>query len=302
MSSRIAFLLCARNKAQTVERAARSMLAQVGDPITVVFSDHSSTDGTGAILRRLADEYQGQHKVLLLTCPATEYRGILGLNAHLAWAMEQLTDHDLVIFSSADDENYPNRAQRIAEVYEKRRCDYIATRFEVRGNPGAGYVPVEQRGDGFVPFEHLIRYHYGIRAGCAWTTELWRRHGPLRDLEAVDFIMPAMAALERRAGLYWIDEALHDSHMVADPHGVSVERAMQAVNDDVEWLRLAETNLYQFTSSHGGLMRRIADNRFSLTQAEETALARKVLTSVQRWVRLRDMLTKARMQPALFPV
>lgn len=293
----LAFLLCVRDKVKRVEYAARSVLEQSGSSVEVIFSDHSSTDGTRELLRDLAGSYRGPHKVRCLDCPSNSRSGILGLNAHINWVLPQV-ESDAAVFVSADDVCYPQRAERLASVFDETDADYIITRcrFFVDGEEDGTTKAPGTFGSGQVRLAQLISSQAGLWNGGAVRKRLWDKYGPLQGVEAFDLIFPALATEPLGSGLHLLDECLHDSHHVADPLGASTERAMQAAETEEERQRLIEVNCYQFAASHFSLVRRL-NSLCTLSGETEQILGKKLFEASESWYQARDRLTMMNLPP-----
>jgi hypothetical protein len=289
----VAFVLWCRNKAPYIERSARCLFEQTLKT-DLIFADHSSTDGSYEILCDLAAEHQ---RGKIMRCPLTNWRGILGLNAHMAWVMRQLT-HEIIISASADDYNDPTRAEKVLAAFLKAKPDYVMTRVRFMTADNKVHETPSIGGDGFVPLGSNLMYQFGLQSGGAWTRELWEKVGPMRGIEAPDLILPCMAAAQ--GGLYMVDEALHEAINVADPHGVSTERAIQAAQDegnDADMVRLVETNQYQFTSSHISLLERLGENNVPMNSETVQNLQTKLIVAARGWAHARDRLSLSRLEP-----
>lgn len=87
----------ARNEARNIEQAVRSLLALDYPLLQVTVVDDRSTDGTGAILDRLAEEFPRLNIVHLHELPA----GWLGKNHALQWGADR-SNGEWLLFTDAD--------------------------------------------------------------------------------------------------------------------------------------------------------------------------------------------------------
>lgn len=94
---KLAVIFAARNEADGVEKATRSMLAQDYPALEVVATNDRSTDATGAILDRLAAEDARLRVVYVHELPP----GWLGKN-HALHQAARATDADWLLFTDAD--------------------------------------------------------------------------------------------------------------------------------------------------------------------------------------------------------
>lgn len=293
MSTQLTLILLARNKRQMLERNLPCIFNQTLDDMKLLLSDHSSTDGSYELLCEQAAKYEGGKAVEVVRCPLTESVGIMGMNAHLMWAMERV-DTPYTMLASADDVCYPHYAERTLDAFETHQPDYVMSRSRFVRDGVAEHETPSIGHDSFVPLATMLSYNLSLQNGCAWTRDLWNHVAPLRGIEAPDLILPGMAAIW--GGLYMIDEVLHDSTHIADLEGVSCERAMDAVQGD-EKIRLSEANAYQYSSSHFALMERMRELQIELSANTIQVLNAKLMTAADGWVKIRDFLTVKRIAP-----
>ncbi len=102
---RVSVVVAAKDEAEGIERAVRSLLAQEHPDFEVVVVDDRSADGTGAILDRLAAEFPGKLKVVHVTSLP---EGWGGQNHALSRGVEAATG-SWILFTDAD-------------------CDFVSTR------------------------------------------------------------------------------------------------------------------------------------------------------------------------------
>ena len=74
-----AFVMFVRDKAPWVAQCVRSVLAQTYSPMTLVFSDQGSSDGTKEAIEKEVRSYNGPNEIVLLSCPETTNKGMPGL-------------------------------------------------------------------------------------------------------------------------------------------------------------------------------------------------------------------------------
>jgi len=103
--------LYAYNTAEFVEQAIQSLLGQDYPNVEVVLSDDGSTDGTWEIMRRIASEYTGPHRLLL---NHNEHNIGIGSQINAAVAM---TQGRLIVLANADDISHSNRVARSVDAW-----------------------------------------------------------------------------------------------------------------------------------------------------------------------------------------
>ena len=116
----VAVIFAARNEAEMVERATRSLLAQDYPELTLIAVDDRSTDGTGAILDAIAAE-DARLKVLHIEqLPA----GWLG-KTHALHAAAATTAADWLLFTDADVLFAPDTLRRALALAESGPIDHL---------------------------------------------------------------------------------------------------------------------------------------------------------------------------------
>jgi Glycosyl transferase family 2 len=118
---RVSLVVPARDEVETLGPAIRSRLAEGYPALEVVLVDDRSTDGTGALVDRLAAEDGRVRAVHVQTLPA----GWLGkLNALRAGL--ELASGEWILFSDADVHLAPGALQRAVAFAEARGIDHLS--------------------------------------------------------------------------------------------------------------------------------------------------------------------------------
>ena len=115
------------NEAGTIEPALASLLAQNYPGLEIVLVDDRSTDGTGAIIDRLAASDPRMRAVHVRELPA----GWLGKVHALQRGLEHVRG-ELVLFTDADIHFAPGALRRAVAWVEAQRLDHLAVLAEVR--------------------------------------------------------------------------------------------------------------------------------------------------------------------------
>ncbi len=117
----VSLVLAARDEARAIEPAALSMLAQRYPALELVAVDDRSTDGTGAILDRVAAADPRLRVVHVRELPP----GWLGKN-HALWLGAQATTGEWLLFTDGDVLMEPEALTRAVAFAERRRLDFLA--------------------------------------------------------------------------------------------------------------------------------------------------------------------------------
>lgn len=140
--ARAMIVVAAKDEAQGIEQGLRSLAAQIEPDLGVIAVDDRSTDGTSAILRRVADETPGIEAVRIDNLPP----GWLGKNhalhvgAERAGAMEQ--PPEFLVFTDADVIFEPGAIRGALEHMEHHGLDHLtgAPRVEAESFALAGMI------------------------------------------------------------------------------------------------------------------------------------------------------------------
>lgn len=116
----VSLVVPARNEERNVEAAARSLLAQRYPSLEIIAVDDRSTDGTGAILDRLAAEEPRLRVVHLTELPP----GWLGKN-HALSVGATAARGDWLLFADADVIMAPDSISRAVAYAERRGLDHL---------------------------------------------------------------------------------------------------------------------------------------------------------------------------------
>jgi len=124
---RMSIVAPARNEARHIETAVRSLLALDYPALEIIVVNDRSTDGTGAILERLAREHPQLKVVQVSDLPA----GWLGKNHALQLGADAASGV-LLLFTDADVVFEPTALRRAVALMERERIDHLAALPEVK--------------------------------------------------------------------------------------------------------------------------------------------------------------------------
>ena len=119
--AKVSVVIPARNEEQDIEEALRSVLGQKGVELNVIVVNDHSTDQTGAILRRLAEE---DSRIIVVEDPplATGWLGKPNAMNHGV----ALASDELILFTDADVVHFPTSFATGITVLQKQRLDFIS--------------------------------------------------------------------------------------------------------------------------------------------------------------------------------
>lgn len=117
---RLSLIVPACNEAPKLEAAVRSMLGQDYPNLELILINDRSTDETGAIIDRLAQEFPQIRPVHITELPP----GWLGKN-HALWVGARVAQGDYLLFTDADVQYDPTTCRRAVALCEERGVDHL---------------------------------------------------------------------------------------------------------------------------------------------------------------------------------
>ncbi len=144
---RAAILVPARNEERCIEACVRSLCRQSYTRLEVIVLNDSSTDGTGAILERLAQEFSNLRVISGSPLP-NEWVG-------KSWACHQLsqaTEADVLLFTDADTVHQPTTVARsVRFLTEQNLSMFSLVPYQVLSSFGEHAV---------IPMVHVLYFSY----------------------------------------------------------------------------------------------------------------------------------------------
>jgi chlorobactene glucosyltransferase len=199
---RVSTIVPARNEERGIEEAVRSHLSQDYPDLEVIVVDDRSSDGTGAILERLARENRR-----LTVVPGVEPpEGWLG-KPHALYEGASKASGDLLLFADADVRYAPAAVSEAVGLLEAKRLDLLAffPRLELSGfweNVLMAYLPVSYFfGPAFLlNSDRQRRFAAGAGAGMLVRASVYRAAGGHEALRSSMIDDLHLATRVRRAG------------------------------------------------------------------------------------------------------
>lgn len=102
----VTFFIGAYNQERFIREAVQGAFAQSYQPLEIILSDDCSSDATFEIMRRMAAEYRGPHRLVL-----NRNEPNLGLCGHVNRLLE-LSSGEIVVAASGDDISLPERVEK----------------------------------------------------------------------------------------------------------------------------------------------------------------------------------------------
>ncbi len=195
--SLITFALISYRDARYIEQAVAGALAQTYQPLEIILSNDCSSDGTFAIITKMAAAYRGPHKLIL-----NRNERNLGTGGHINRIME-LSHGEIIVIAAGDDISLPERTEKLSAVFKKGRgrIKSVFSNSLVIDESGNGSIHqyIEPLPHDEFLLENIVRNRdFGIVAGSshAWTRDLFETFGPLATpLSVEDSAIAFRAAL-----------------------------------------------------------------------------------------------------------
>ena len=122
---RVSIIVCALNEEAKIEPALRSLLDLDYSNYEVVAVDDRSTDRTGEIMDRVAEEYRGEGKHHLRVVHVKELpAGWLG-KVHAMWSATNVADGEWLLFTDADVVFQRDALRRAVAYAERDKADHV---------------------------------------------------------------------------------------------------------------------------------------------------------------------------------
>lgn len=102
----ISYVVTAYNIEQFIRESIECAFDQTYSPLEIVLSDDCSTDGTFEIMKEMAENYHGPHKIKL-----NRNEQNLGITRHMNKAYLELADGEIIIAAHGDDVSIPERTE-----------------------------------------------------------------------------------------------------------------------------------------------------------------------------------------------
>jgi glycosyltransferase involved in cell wall biosynthesis len=268
------FVILAFNQAAYIAEALHAALAQSYSPLEILVSDDCSSDDTPGIIRTIAANYTGPHKLVLNFNESN-----LGIGAHVNKVF-QLARGQLLVLAAGDDVSAGNRVERMVAAWLRhgRRPSAIyceANAIDALGQP-CGHFDTALAGIARLP-ERLISYSNRrklllLGACAAYTPQVQAAFGPLDPRLGVEDI-PLTVRASLLGGVECIDERLVDYRI-----NVSVWLPRKLAGEDFD--RHRQRMAHRIRANYRVSRQLLADARKSgAARAIEAASARDVATT-----------------------
>ncbi len=182
----ITFALFAYNQEKYIEEAVQGAFSQTYSPLEIILSDDCSTDRTFEIMQRMANEYQGPHKIVL-----NRNESNLGITPHFNKLILELSHGELIVLAAGDDISLPERTKKIWLAWEetdRKAFGFMCGLKKMDGNKvffGSPIMPEPGLKDDGI-FNCLHKSTTVTGAAFAFQRDLCVKFGPLTTAPAED--------------------------------------------------------------------------------------------------------------------
>jgi glycosyltransferase involved in cell wall biosynthesis len=176
LKPKASLLLLTYNQESVIKDAALACLSQDYESLEIIFSDDASTDGTFAILEKIAQSYEGRHKLIV-----RRNRKNSGIGQHYNEAIAASTG-DIIITAAGDDISEPTRVSQLIEAWESagRTPDLLSSHFTIIDSNGRKWDRVQTHDLGRASLSSWSKGHpFTVGATHAFTRRLFDEYGPL---------------------------------------------------------------------------------------------------------------------------
>ena len=190
----ITFALIAYNQERFIREAVEGAFSQTYSPLEIILSDDSSPDGTFKVIRQMAAEYRGPHKIVL-----NQNSRNLGVGMHVNRIME-ISQGEIIVAAAGDDVSLPDRTAEIYEAWMKsdKNAFSLHSKYEMIDECGNLTSSPAIR---HLPHEHqLLFFSKTISSRVCGSTHAWHRRvfdvfGPLPNITLEDHAIPPRSML-----------------------------------------------------------------------------------------------------------
>lgn len=119
----VSFVVPAYNCGDFINDAIKLAFEQNYSPLEIVLSDDCSTDNTFEIMKDMANQYKGPHKIIL-----NKNEKNLGITRHMNKLFLELAHGEIIVVAHGDDISEPNRTQvQVNYLMKHPDCTQVAS-------------------------------------------------------------------------------------------------------------------------------------------------------------------------------
>jgi glycosyltransferase involved in cell wall biosynthesis len=221
---RATIIVRAYNQEAIVAQAIQSCFDQTYPSLEIILSDDCSSDNTWQVIQRMAETYDGPHRVI--TNRNSENLGIVG---HTNKTMAMATG-ELILSCAGDDIAHPQKTERLVECWTKQpksikavSCGYLEMSLDGRDLGFVSAAGRRRRRAEPTALDVVRNNAYCLGAVTLWHCDVLKSFGPIPDMApAEDNILLLRAAIT--GTVRYLDEPLVRKRVggVSNPTGAPV--------------------------------------------------------------------------------
>lgn len=210
------FALFAYNQERYIREAVEGAFAQTYEPMEIILSDDCSKDRTLEIMKELADEYTGHHKIRV-----NQNSKNIGVGAHFS-KLADMAASEVIVVAAGDDVSEPSRVATCMDVLlRENRISFIetgCTRVDISGlelREGGKMHPRTQE----VSLQSFLAGEVGFLTGAsrAYRKSVMDTFGPISDGCPTEDSVMLLRSLLINDGLYLserlVRKRLHETNL-----------------------------------------------------------------------------------------
>ena len=232
----VTFALFAYNQEKYIREAVEGAFSQTYSPLEIVLSDDCSSDRTFAIMREMAQGYEGTHRLRLRQ--GRENRGVLG---HVLTVSRTALGSILVV-AAGDDVSLPSRTAKLVAAFSEDRIV----------SASSDYILISEQGALLPHDEWSAKWHSRNNAWVHGASAAYRTGFltalpiPEQNVSYEDMVFSDMASLSGMVSARLTDKLIRYRHHTTNLWNHSAAPSMVAAEEiaRLRWQRALEAKRY----------------------------------------------------------
>lgn len=152
------FALFSYNQEEYIREAVDAAFAQAYEPLEIILSDDCSTDGTFEVLKEMAAEYQGPHRVVVQQTIKN-----MGTFAHVL-SVASGTRGELIVLASGDDVSKSDRTSQLVDMWKTTGAWGLYSRYDCIDRFGR-LLGRDKYSTSLLEADHTLRKYFYLEDG-----------------------------------------------------------------------------------------------------------------------------------------
>ena len=158
----VVLVVMSYNQEKYIKAAIQGALSQNFSPLTVIFSDDCSTDGTLDVIREEVSRYDGIHQVIV-----KGHNTNLGVNEHVNVLMSEI-DAEFIVIAAGDDVSLPERTSKLVDAWKTGGTGIYSNATIVDGYGDRHNTIAHETYAGLTNWKDMVRLGSHGSWGCAY--------------------------------------------------------------------------------------------------------------------------------------